>query len=226
MVTSPGSIRPLSAMDVRCEKCGTEYEFDVGRVGAHGVTVKCTACGHVFKVHNRSTAGKISPSSESPGAREWLVRKPDRRMIAFRELTTLQKWIVEGRIGRDDEISKNSETWKRLGNIGELEPFFTVYEKAKALNDLMATGSIGERPIVLNGSEVLATMSPMASMSLAPSSVPSSMPPPSREHRDPAPTDRPHHQLARVPDHPRHRPVRQVAIRQGHGIRQRISEIT
>src|SRR5688572_466118 len=123
-------------MDVRCEKCGTEYEFDENRIAANGVTVKCTACGFVFKVRRtlslrpRATATR---GTGPEGGREWLVRKPDGLMSAFRELTTLEEWIVEAGIGRHDEISKDGETWKRLGNIMELEPFFSVYEKAPTL---------------------------------------------------------------------------------------------
>src|SRR5690349_3786519 len=150
-------------MDVRCDKCSTEYEFDENRVGANGVTVKCTACGHVFKVHRSRSAPPPRATTtlgKGPQGREWLVRKPDSQMIAFRELTTLQKWIVEGRINRDDEISKNGETWKRLGNILELEPFFSVYEKARALNELMEKG--GDGRVEIRGSEVLATMDPLS----------------------------------------------------------------
>ncbi|MEQ8276106.1 MAG: zinc-ribbon domain-containing protein [Deltaproteobacteria bacterium] len=156
-------------MDVRCDKCGTEYEFDENRIGANGVTVKCTACGFVFKV--RRPGRKLPPRASTaigagPQGREWLVRKPDGQMIAFRELTTLQKWIVEGRIGRDDEISKNGETWKRLGNIMELEPFFSVYEKAQTLNSMIEQG--GSAPMQLRGSELLAAMNPLDPSSLAP----------------------------------------------------------
>lgn len=172
MITSPRFERRLVffVMDVRCDKCGTEYEFDEARIGASGVTVKCTACGFVFKVKKPEGTRSSGPAPGKP--REWLVRKPDGQMIAFRELTTLQKWIVEGRIHRDDEISKNGETWKRLGNINELEPFFSVFERAKALNELMATGAIGDRPLVVNGSEVLATMSPLSSIVAASSPLP------------------------------------------------------
>ena len=166
-------------MDVRCDKCGTEYEFDEARVGDGGVTVKCTNCSFVFRVRRpdapRRGSSAIASGSGGSGpakAQEWLVKKPDGQMIAFRELTTLQKWIVEGRIGRDDEISRNQETWKRLGNISELEPFFSVFERAKALNELMATGAIGDRPVIVNGSEVLATMSPLSSIVAASSPLP------------------------------------------------------
>jgi predicted Zn finger-like uncharacterized protein len=42
-------------MDVRCEKCQTEYELDEARLKPGGVTVKCTNCGHMFKIRKRST---------------------------------------------------------------------------------------------------------------------------------------------------------------------------
>ena len=42
-------------MDVRCEKCQTEYELDEARLKPSGVTVKCTNCGHMFKIRKRST---------------------------------------------------------------------------------------------------------------------------------------------------------------------------
>ncbi len=41
-------------MDVRCEKCNTEYELDESRLKPGGVTVKCTTCGHMFKIRKRS----------------------------------------------------------------------------------------------------------------------------------------------------------------------------
>src|SRR5690348_7386697 len=41
-------------MDVRCEKCQTEYELDESLLKPGGVTVKCTNCGHMFKIRKRS----------------------------------------------------------------------------------------------------------------------------------------------------------------------------
>lgn len=118
-------------MEVRCLNCQTEYRFDRDRVGANGVTVKCTVCGHVFQI-TREGESKRTADAHNTG-REWLVRHTDGRMVAFRELTTLQKWIVEGRIERADEISKTGHTWKQLGGINELEPFFSIYERAMAV---------------------------------------------------------------------------------------------
>ena len=68
-------------MDVRCEKCQTEYELDESRLKPGGVTVKCTTCGHMFKIRKRSPtqsgipvvkagsgagAGRTAPMSRPP----------------------------------------------------------------------------------------------------------------------------------------------------------------
>lgn len=59
-------------MDVRCEKCQTEYELDEARLKPGGVTVKCTNCGHMFKIRKRSPtqpgAPIAPPRSASPSA--------------------------------------------------------------------------------------------------------------------------------------------------------------
>lgn len=114
-------------MDVRCDKCDTEYEFDDDKVTPQGVNVKCTSCGHVFRV------AQVTPLRKEPqaisGQGEWMIRQRAGNVFRFKELTTLQKWIVERKVARDDEISKTGQTWKRLGNIAELATFFQVVEQ-------------------------------------------------------------------------------------------------
>jgi predicted Zn finger-like uncharacterized protein len=148
-------------MDVRCPKCQSEYELDDSRVTDDGVTVKCSECQHVFRVKKKSLVMTLPVRDEqaAPGAatlpptaqhREWKVRQPNGNIYLCRELTTLQKWIVEGKVGRDDEISLTGETWKRLGNIPELASFFQVVEdaaKARAL-EAMRTPSQPGAPAV------------------------------------------------------------------------------
>jgi predicted Zn finger-like uncharacterized protein len=53
-------------MDVRCEKCQTEYELDEARLKPGGVTVKCTNCGHMFKIRKRT----ITNVGLLPGGRD------------------------------------------------------------------------------------------------------------------------------------------------------------
>lgn len=161
-------------MDVRCEKCKTDYEFDDARITEAGVTVKCTTCGHVFKVKKKALVvtvpvsaddgqTSVSPASSvaappagtgafvpsmpgptpAPKDKEWKVRQANGNVFSFKELTTLQKWIVERKVNRDDEISLNGDTWKRLGNIAELASFFQVVDEAQKGQQLQALQSAG-----------------------------------------------------------------------------------
>ncbi len=56
-------------MDVRCEKCQTEYELDEARLKPGGVTVKCTNCGHMFKIRKRSITNVGAPPPDPPRGR-------------------------------------------------------------------------------------------------------------------------------------------------------------
>lgn len=155
-------------MDVGCPQCQTEYELDDDRVGEDGVTVKCTSCGHVFRVKKKqlvvtlpARGGEAPNTPLGPSAsfgdlppatanREWKVRQATGNVFTCRDLTILQKWIIEGKVVRDDEISLTGETWKRLGNIPELASFFQIVEeaaKARALEALHRTTS-GSVPAV------------------------------------------------------------------------------
>ena len=50
-------------MDVTCERCGTEYEFDETLVSERGTTVKCTNCGHLFNLSVLSIVVRTSAGS-------------------------------------------------------------------------------------------------------------------------------------------------------------------
>lgn len=121
-------------MDIRCERCGTEYEFDDNRVTEAGITVKCSSCGHMFKIRKKSfvlTEPVVPGQEEAPASKNWMIRKPDGQMLSFKELTTLQKWIVERKVSREDEISRSGESWKKLGSIAELASFFRVVDQSQ-----------------------------------------------------------------------------------------------
>ncbi len=112
-------------MDVRCERCRTEYEFDETYLTDVGVAVKCTTCGHVFKVRRQPT-----PAPEPARAREWKIRRRTGELSSLSDLGELQRWIVERRVGRDDEVSLSGEAWRTLGSMPELASFFQVVEAA------------------------------------------------------------------------------------------------
>jgi len=63
-------------MDVRCEKCQTEYELDESRLKPGGVTVKCTNCGHMFKIRKRTPTNVGLPAVTAPDEAQTTRREP------------------------------------------------------------------------------------------------------------------------------------------------------
>src|SRR5688500_6556489 len=145
-------------MDVRCEKCQTEYELDEAKLKPGGVTVKCTTCGHMFRVRRRGQTeqgtgevSQVTNVSQLPGApshragpslpeeldlvaegeRTTLVQLDDGEIRTCRELTTLQRWIVGGMVSRTCTISRTGKKWKRLGEIPELASYFQIADEAR-----------------------------------------------------------------------------------------------
>lgn len=113
-------------MDVVCDKCNTEYEFDDALVSERGTTVKCTNCGHQFRI--------FRPKSDGTVARPWILRRSDGKTATFDSLAVLQRWIGEGKASRADLLSRDGVDWKPLGSIAELEGFFAQAEaKARAV---------------------------------------------------------------------------------------------
>jgi predicted Zn finger-like uncharacterized protein len=103
-------------MDVRCGRCGTEYEFDDALISERGTTVKCTNCGHQFKVY---------PAQTSMGVPErWVVRTTSGRELVYTSLRDLQKGITQRQVGPEDTLSRGNQSPRPLGAIAELEPFF------------------------------------------------------------------------------------------------------
>jgi Tfp pilus assembly protein PilF len=83
---------------------------------------------------NAEVAAASRPKVPTPTPTGWMLRKTDSGDVyRFRELTTLQQWIVERKVSRDDEISRSGDSWKRLGGIAELASFFHVVEQAEAV---------------------------------------------------------------------------------------------
>lgn len=141
-------------MDVKCENCGTEYEFDDAKVTAAGITVKCTQCGHLFKVARPAiVVPEPSDGQETlgPRPRHWMIRNRHGEIREFRDLSTLQQWIVERKVARDDEISKTGESWKPLGTIAELQSFFRAVGAAGIITEEIPGGS---EPLQLLGGSV------------------------------------------------------------------------
>ena len=102
-------------MDVRCNRCGTEYEFDDALISERGTTVKCTNCGLQFKVY---------PSHHSGGPERWVVRTAEGRELVFTSLRELQRGIADRKVGPSDMLTRGQKPPRPLSSIAELEPFF------------------------------------------------------------------------------------------------------
>ncbi len=125
-------------MDVRCERCATVYDFDESRVPPEGLSVKCSACGYAFRAYRPSAAAGAGAGAS------WMVRQhTSGKVVRFKEMTTLQRWIVERKVARDDGISKNGSTWRRLGDITELTPFFRVVDAPQVAPTTLVSTPVG-----------------------------------------------------------------------------------
>jgi tetratricopeptide (TPR) repeat protein len=76
--------------------------------------VRCTVCGHVFKVYAASGAR----------AESWVLRQASGATFPFDRLGILQDWIAEGKVSEHDLIAKTGGEWKRLSDLAEMKPFF------------------------------------------------------------------------------------------------------
>jgi predicted Zn finger-like uncharacterized protein len=103
-------------MDVQCERCKTEYEFDDALVSGRGTTVRCTNCGHQFKVR--------SHEATDPGSDQWLVHTGAGHRLTFVSLRELQRAIIAKQVARTDVLVRGVGPPRSLGSIAELEPFF------------------------------------------------------------------------------------------------------
>jgi predicted Zn finger-like uncharacterized protein len=102
-------------MDVLCERCHTRYEFDEALVSARGTTVKCTQCGHLFKVH---------PPSGTARVESWTVQTLKGDRYVYRAMRELQAAITQRRVTREDVMIPSVGAPRRLGDIEELDSFF------------------------------------------------------------------------------------------------------
>jgi predicted Zn finger-like uncharacterized protein len=103
-------------MDVRCNRCGTDYEFDDTLISDRGTTVQCTNCGYQFKIYPQNR-GSSAPE-------RWRVTTASGKEHVYTSLRDLQRAIGEHKVGPRDLLSRGAEAPRPLGAIPELEPFF------------------------------------------------------------------------------------------------------
>ena len=112
-------------MDVQCERCKTEYEFDDALVSGRGTTVKCTNCGLQFKVRKPDGAAEAEDD-------RWLVQTKDGMPLVFTTLKELQRAILANGVGRHDTLTRGTAPPRPLGSIAELAPFFDERKRSSS----------------------------------------------------------------------------------------------
>src|SRR3954470_16823689 len=121
----------VASMDVRCDRCQTEYELEDASVAERGASVQCTTCGHTFVVSRRKPDLTPTPGPTTEmAAPAWVLTTEEGKVHRFRDPTTLQKWIVERRVGRADRVTPPGASARRLGDMDELRPFFDLVDQA------------------------------------------------------------------------------------------------
>lgn len=70
------------------------------------------------------------PPPAADATSHWTIRQASGQSLSFSELNTLQRWIVERKVSREDEVTQGDGTWVRLGTLAELQSFFEVVEAA------------------------------------------------------------------------------------------------
>src|SRR5207245_771933 len=146
-----------AGVTVKCTQCGNLFkvkrrdtaEIRLGDAAARSAAYVPPAASYVpppaaqgRAAPNRSTHTGIptlplppvaQPPAPAPAPEQlWMVRlKSNGDVYRFREMTTLQQWIVERKVSRRDEISRTGDTWKGLGSISELGPCCQIVDQAQ-----------------------------------------------------------------------------------------------
>jgi predicted Zn finger-like uncharacterized protein len=198
-----------SGLTVQCTNCGHVFKVKkkelvvtvpVKADELQGTPMPASAAGARASAPapSGSSTQTLYPSADQPATTpvptsvpEWRVRQSNGNVFTFRELTTLQKWIIEQKVSRDDEISRGTDNWKRLGNIPDLAGFFQVVEAAERGKAQAAAPAVTPIPVYP------VTISPPGAYP-----APGGYPPPSFLIAGTTPTSMPIPQAAPAPPQP------------------------
>ena len=126
-------------MDVSCPQCDTLYELDDQQVRRASLTLKCSQCDHLFRL-------KTGSGARDESDRRWMVRRIDADdVLYFTGFDTLHQWIMDGKIGEQDEISRTGRSWKKLAEVGEFSPIFQVVASIADLSGKNQSDSNSQR---------------------------------------------------------------------------------
>lgn len=161
-------------MDVACNRCHAEYEFDDALISERGTTVFCTTCGLQFK---------IFPSERKGAPEEWTLTPmaPGTAPRIFRSLRELQRAILDGDVQETDLLARGGQRPRALGAIAELEPLLKRPRSApppavRQSDGPRAGGAPGPLPRTAGGT-VMGLAAPRVPNFGAPAPPPASLPP-------------------------------------------------
>lgn len=156
-------------MDVRCERCNTDYEFDDALVSGRGTRVRCTNCGHSFKV---------ARADEPPDEEFWRVLTGDGRTFVFTSLRALREAIETEQLEPSDHLARGTGSLRPIAQIPELAVYFEPRDPSDAepREDAREAG-MSDMPVALGTAGALGK--PRERMLTQPEFPP---PPPSPKH--------------------------------------------
>jgi hypothetical protein len=143
-------------LKIQCENCSVEHELDPPAwVVSSGrpFRFRCSSCGHSQMV----SPAKANPEDAPPRARTEpappqllpdaqavqappsesgsappVYLKQDGKVYLVRDWATVQRWIMERRVEREDLVSEGGVRWEPIGNRPELGSFFAAVEQLEA----------------------------------------------------------------------------------------------
>src|SRR5690554_1191129 len=175
----------MNIMDVRCPECDTLYEIDTRQLRGGASVLKCSQCEHIFHMQTRSALTQENQ-------RRWMLRsQPSGDIRYFQGFDELHRWILQGVVGKKDDISRTGKRWKTVESIGEFSPIFQARESIASITEAREKQPSLELPPAAP-----AAQPPAAN---PPSSIPPRAPAPSRRlpHAQPEPPPRPRVETSR-----------------------------
>lgn len=91
-------------------------------------TLKCSVCQHLFRIETKVSIGREDQ-------RRWMVRNTSTGdVLYFSGFESLHKMILEGKVGKADQISRTGQKWTSLDAMGEFMPVFQVVESINSIS--------------------------------------------------------------------------------------------
>lgn len=144
-------------MRIVCGNCNTEYDIDLPPSALQrpnrNLKFRCSSCGRTFVTRldagggapsagragdessdrgrgARASATTTTPAPQPAGAPKSMLLKQEGKVYSVRDVATLQRWIVERRVARDDMVSFGGTVFEPAGSRPEFESFFEIVEQA------------------------------------------------------------------------------------------------